>query len=157
MAELKLPSGHVALVDDDDIEAVIAGGPWHAHRDRNTFYARHRLEDGTDVKLHKFLTGYSMTDHINGNGLDNRRANLRPADPSLNQANRIHLSGRSGFRGVTLHKMTGRWQAAICVRRVQRYLGLYGSPEEAARAYDTAAIEAFGEYARPNFPVEVAS
>ena len=108
------------------------------------------------VSLLIFLTGLPMVDHRNGDGLDNRRANLRPADASQNGANRVRLRGRSGYRGVTRHAC-GRWQAAICVRGKRRYLGLYDTPEGAAQAYDAAAVAAFGEYERPNFPSAVAS
>ena len=156
MAELILPSGHVALIDAEDIAAVEAAGPWRVHLNCRTLYVRRSLDYTREQYLHTFLTGYSLTDHRNGDGLDNRRANLRPANASLNQANRTRLSGKSGYRGVTRHSC-GRWQAAICVRGERRYLGLHSSPEEAARAYDLAAVAAFGEYARPNFPAEVAS
>ena len=153
VAELLLPSGHVALVDDEDLEAVIAGGRWRIIRDRKSLYVRrNNPSNGRQQKLHTFLTGFAMTDHINGDGLDNRRSNLRPADSSLNSANRIRLSGKSGYRGVTRHQC-GRWQAAIQVRGTQAYLGLYATPEEAARAYDAAAVAGWGEYARPNFPI----
>lgn len=156
MAELILPSGHVAQIDAEDLAAVEAAGPWRVLASYHVLYVRRSLDYTRGQYLHTFLTGYSMTDHRNGDGLDNRRANLRPADASLNAANRIRLRGKSGYRGVTRHKC-GRWQAAICVRGERRYLGLHSSPEEAARAYDFAAVAAFGEYARPNFPVEVVS
>jgi hypothetical protein len=154
MAELILPSGHVALVDDDDLPAVIAAGPWHVRRDRHVWYVRRHLSYTRDQKLHQFLTGWPMTDHINGDGLDNRRANLRPANDAQNAANsRRRQDNTSGFKGVTWHKWKRRWYARIKCDGQKIDLGYFATPEAAARAYDAAAVELFGEYARPNFPV----
>jgi hypothetical protein len=156
MAELKLATGHIALIDDADLPEVLAAGRWRVHLERQTVYVRRTVSHTQSQYLHTFLTGFAMTDHRNGDGLDNRRENLRLADASLNQANRIRLRGTSGYRGVTRHKC-GRWQAAIKVRGQHRYLGLFSKPEEAAQAYDAAALAAWGEYARPNFPIGAAS
>ena len=154
MAELMLPSGLVALVDDAVLAAVLAVGPWHVRRERRRLYVRRLLSSARRQQyLHKFLTGYPMTDHANGNGLDNRRSNLRPCNDAQNQANRVPVHSRSGFRGVT-RRQSGRWQATIKRDGRMIYLGLYDTPEAAARAYDAAAVEAWGEYARPNFPAD---
>lgn len=150
-AELILPSGHVALVDAEDLAAVVAAGPWYANRPRHIWYVHRRLAYSRWQYLHKFLTGYAMTDHANGDGLDNRRANLRPANTSLNNANRIRVHGKSGFRGVD-RRPSGRWRASIQRDGRTIYLGTFDTPEEAAYAYDAVAVELFGEFARPNFP-----
>lgn len=155
MAKFTTTNGYVALIDDVDYDAVISAGTWRGVIDRYTVYVfrRYQRADGSRKRqtLHGFLTGFHQTDHINGNGLDNRRANLRPATNSQNQANaRIPRSNKSGFKGVWLHRPTGRFWAYIKVNRIRRHLGCFATAEEAAQAYDVAAIEAWGEYARPN-------
>jgi hypothetical protein len=154
MAELILPSGHVALVDDGDLAAVLAAGRWRVDPQGQRLYARRNLSATRQQKLHRFITGEPPhdIDHINGNGLDNRRANLRPCDDSLNLANsRMSKTNTSGFKGVSWNKQAKRWMAYIRWDYRRIHLGYFDTPEDAARAYDAAAIAAWGEYARPNF------
>jgi hypothetical protein len=88
-------------------------------------------------------------DHINGDGLDNRRANLRLASQRDNSANMaVRASSATGFKGVSWKRRNRKWQAQIG----RTYLGIFASAEEAARAYDHAAREAWGEFAHLNFP-----
>lgn len=84
-----------------------------------------------------------MVDHINGDPLDNRIANLREADNALNMQNqrRPNRANKSGYLGVCFNKRAGKWQAAIGVEKKVRYLGLYQSPEAAHQAYLTAKRE----------------
>lgn len=164
---IPLTQGKFAIVDDEDF-AALAAFRWYARRQRRgageCWYAVRsvNLPSGPDgsrgqqkVGMHRQVLGAPRgleVDHVNGDGLDNRRANLRIADGSQNQANRVRgRAHSSGFRGVTWHKQAGRWQAAIKVRGKNYHLGLYDTQEEAARAYDAAAVEHFGEFARPNF------
>ena len=159
MKEIQLTAGGIALVDDEDFERVTAEGGWYASESLNTFYARRVYHLGgrsyTTRNMHNFITGLSYVDHINGDGLDNRRANLRPATASQNQANqRKRRDNTSGFRGVQWHAPGKRWRAVIRVKGKLHSLGYYQTPEEAALAYDVAAIKFFGEYASPNFPQE---
>jgi len=90
-------------------------------------------------------------DHRNGNGLDCRRSNMRPATHAQNMKNRKrHSNNTSGFKGVSLDKETGRWMARIyCDGRPIR-LGGYATPDEAGMAYDEAALIHHGEFARTN-------
>jgi len=148
----------VALVDDEDYERVVSAGKWFVQRDRNTFYAKraYRRQDGKQsaIRLHTFLTGWPLVDHRNGNGLDNRRANLREATHAQNAQNRrMRSDNRSGFRGVSWVRRDKKWRAAITANGELSHLGDYVDPEAAARAYDTAAIELHGEFARLNFPL----
>lgn len=149
-----LNDGLYAIVDAASRD-LIAGYRWRVLRGHNGklyAYAKrtymHRLVAGTPP-------GFE-TDHINGDGLDNRRANLRTATRSQNKANMgkpARPDGRphtSRFKGVSWAKSRG-WRAAITVDQHSRYLGIYAVEEDAARAYDAAAIEAWGEFAATNF------
>lgn len=145
------------MVDSDDYERVMAEGAWFALPSHRTFYARRNIRkpDGRRgaIALHTFLTGWSLVDHANGDGLDNRRSNLRPATQDQNLANkRLYRNNTSGFKGVTWHAATSSWRARITVDGRKRSLGLYATPDAAARAYDSAAVEIFGEFAALNFP-----
>ena len=96
-----------------------------------------------------------LVDHVNGDGLDNRRTNIRVATRSQNNAN-SNIFNPLGYRGVCLVP-SGRFKATISDReRAQksRYIGTFDTPSEAARAYDAAALERFGEFARLNFPLQ---
>lgn len=95
----------------------------------------------------------SEVDHVNGNGLDNRRDNLRACVRTQNNGNR-RLSGlnASGYRGVSWDARNDRWRADIRAFGVARNLGRFTDAAQAARAYDAAARDMFGEFARPNFP-----
>jgi len=155
--EIPLSQGLVALVDDEDYERVVAAGKWSAAVRGNTAYARRNVRhpDGrqSTVFLHAFLTGYAVTDHIDGDGLNNTRANLREATNAENSRNaRLSRSNSSGFKGVAWHKRAQKWQAKIRVDRRWLWLGQYTTREAAAAAYDDAARELHGEFAAVNFP-----
>lgn len=146
---------HVALVDDADYD-FLSAFKWHAHPMRRTVYAQRALRrpDGgwTTQYMHVLMTGWRRTDHINGDGLDNRRANLREVTNVENARNsRIPRQNTSGFKGVT--RDGSRWRARIGVNYRNRIIGWFRTPEEAALAYDQAARELFGEHAALNFPL----
>ena len=111
------------------------------------------LKNSRQVRLHRFILGLESErlDHINMNGLDNRRSNLRPADHGSNCANTmIRSHNSSGYKGVRIEN--GRFMAQICTGGRNRRLGVFRSSVDAALAYDRAAKEFHGEFARVNFP-----
>lgn len=157
--EVPLTQGKVALVDAADAPSVLAHKWCAAEAWPGIFYAKRgvRRPDGTKTTtcMHTFLTGWQLVDHANGNGLDNRRSNLREATVSQNSANsRRSTRNRSGFKGVSWDKARSKWRATIQFDGHYRNIGRYPSAEDAARAYDAAAREHFGEFARLNFPEE---
>lgn len=107
------------------------------------------------IRLHRVVNGTPesmVTDHINGNKLDNRRGNLRSATPSQNNANSRARPRRSKYRGVYWHKHAGKWYAQISIDGQPRHLGLYETQEQAGEAYDEAARARFGRFATLNIP-----
>lgn len=92
-------------------------------------------------------------DHINHNGLDNRKANLRPATHRQNQCNRRNNSKNTSsiYRGVSFHKKTKRWTARIKTNGYTKYLGLFKDQAAAARTYDLVAKKYHGQFAVLNF------
>jgi hypothetical protein len=155
---IPLSKGKYAIVDDADYE-YLSQFKWYAFKGRNTYYAKRTLpfSDGKHRKvyMHREIMGAgddALIDHEDGNGLNNTRDNLRLATRSQNNYNRISQPGSSSpYKGVTWSKCAQKWQAQIKKNRHQMYLGLYDLPEDAARAYDIAAIQYFGDFAKLNF------
>jgi hypothetical protein len=156
----RTPSGLSAVVDDEDFDRV-ATTKWRVFLSQ---WGRVYAVTARGTLLHRSILdapkGYDV-DHINGDGLDNRRSNIRLGTHSQNLANqmsRLTYAKRpssSRYKGVSL--MEGRprpWRATISVERKQHFLGYYLTQEEAAKAYDKAAARFFGQFARTNFPVE---
>ena len=107
------------------------------------------------VLMHRQIMGAPSgtdVDHVDGDGLNCSRANMRVCLPTENRRNcRQYKNNTSGFKGVSFHRMTGKWRADIGVDGKQIGLGTFSSPLDAALAYDAAAKEYFGEFARTNF------
>ena len=149
--EVPLTQGKIALIDDEDWP-VVAGRTWCAVRHHNTFYAKSSRHPS--VMLHRLILpvpgGYQV-DHINGDGLDNRRLNLRMATHGQNQQNGAKpRNNTSGLKGV-VRKGT-LWGAQIRSGGKAYYLGTFSTRLQAAWAYDDAARRLHGEFARLNFP-----
>lgn len=136
---------------------------WYAKKDRNTFYAARniRLPDGRRVTslLHREILKAPKgveVDHQDGDGLNNLPDNIRICSSTENARNRsIRPDTISGYKGVYFHKATGKWQAEIQIAGKRVHLGLFEQKIDAAKSYDRASLRLFGEFARPNFPLEV--
>lgn len=150
---------YFALVEPADFELVRLR-TWHPlHGHNGKVYAYTSTTCGS-VYMHRLIAGTPAgyeTDHVNGNGLDNRRVNLRTATASQNSANMWKPRRPGGgphssqYKGVSWDRSRSKWQAKITVSGLCRNLGRYGSEADAATAYDTAAREAWGDFALVNF------
>jgi hypothetical protein len=142
-----------AKVDDSDYEALSAF-KWSASKPHNVVYVvRGVTVDGkqTTIRMHQQILGDAIAvDHIDGDGLNNQRANLRKCTDQQNGQNRRKTHGRSKFKGVSWHKGTRKWRATIVADGRQRALGYFDCEGCAAIAYDRAAKRSFGEFACPN-------
>jgi hypothetical protein len=154
-----LNRGFVAIIDKEDIE-LVSQFNWNAVLVRNVLYAYTAASARKPLAMHRLILRPArgvIVDHANGNGLDNRRCNLRIANHSQNAANkRKPQVGRatSTYKGVhweSAGSRKRRWRAMIRVNGRRIHLGSFATEVEAAIAYDNAAKEHFGEYARPNF------
>ena len=159
--KILLTQGKFALVDNSDYDELMKY-KWHTHGKPGRYYAYRSVSNGKNgfsVEMHQQILGFPHNlhcDHINHDGLDNRRGNLRLATNQQNQYNRIKTKNCvSRYKGVTFYtfpNLKKPWRATITINGKPIYLGLFKTQEEAALRYDTAAIKFFGEFARLNFP-----
>jgi len=160
MRRIPLTRGRFAKVSDKDYSYLMQWN-WYASTVPRTQYARTNVPGGvrrqTTLRMHRLiairmgLAPNIRVDHINGNGLDNRRRNLRTATSHQNNGNkRRALTNTSGYKGVHWHKKVQHWIARITVRGEQKHLGCFINRREAARAYNRAARKGFGRFARLN-------
>ncbi len=147
---IPLTKGKVAIVDEADAE-MLSQYRWCY---LNVGYAaRHERIDGKDrtILMHRFLLCASsdqLVDHINGNGLDNRRVNIRLCTKADNQRNqRRNNKNTTGYKGVSFDKARGKYSASIQVFGTQIHLGRFSTAEEASMAYEDAARQHHGEFA----------
>lgn len=155
MKYIPLTQGRYARVDDADIDWLrqwkwLLVGPGYAGRFDSTDGGRQI------VYMHRAILDAQPgqhVDHINGDRLDNRRANLRLVTNTQNQQNkRTPSHNTSGHKGVCWHKGVGKWHVRITINGKRLHLGYTRDRETAARLYDAAARYFFGEYARLNYP-----
>jgi len=149
MKTIPLSRGKAAIVDDDDYE-FLNESRWYVSEFENHCYAVKAGTKRTKIFMHRVIMGALkdvFIDHINGNGLDNKRCNLRICTNSQNQQNRHTACGVSKHKGVHWNKKERRWYSKIKKNGKCYWLGGYKSEIAAAIAYNTAARELFGEFA----------
>lgn len=155
IARIPLTRGYVAIIDAADV-SLVEGHDWTTSPNRNVIYAmRGESSDGKrrSIFLHRVILGVIDTDiqvdHIDLDGLNNRRANLRACSKAENLRNRgAQRNNTSGFKGVTLFSATGRWHAQITVSGSRKHLGFFDTREAAHAAYVEAASRFHGRFAR---------
>jgi hypothetical protein len=150
-AIIQLTQGQFAIVDQGDLVKV-AGINWTALKKGKVWYARGSFE-GRKVYMHRLLLeGVALVDHIDGNGLNNRKANLRPSCKQRNGLNHHgHRDNKSGYVGVSFDKSRNRYEAYISVDGTKVAIGRYSTAIEAALAYDRVQTEWAGEFGTYNF------
>lgn len=152
MKEILLSQNKVAIVDDSDFE-MLSQWKWSAMQDAHheKWYAM-RKDGHKTILMHRLITDAPSgldVDHIDNDGLNNRRGNLRICTRSQNLANQpAKPNNISGYKGASWDKRTGRWIAFISVENKNINLGRFDTPKEAHEAYITAAQKYFGEFAR---------
>jgi len=157
MKEIKLTQGLVTFVDDDDFDKVNKY-KWFARKSNGIYYASSYIgkwRTGKMTHMHNFIMGNKdgfMLDHIDRNSLNNQKHNLRYCTFSENSRNK-NPWGASSYKGVSIvhHKNKKKyWRAYIGINGKNMYLGFFKTQEEAALAYNKAAIEYHGEFANIN-------
>lgn len=160
MKTIALTRGFEAIVDDEDFE-YLSQFKWHFNSHgyaARTIY----IKDSSKKSGYKFITermhrvinktskGFH-TDHINSNRLDNRKVNLRTATRAQNARNKSNQKNNtSGYKGVSWHARNKRWRASISLNNKPVNIGCFKTKEEAARAYNEAAIRLHGEFSKLN-------
>lgn len=152
MKRIKLTQGKVAFVDNIDYE-WLNQWKWRALKNWHTYYA---IRSKDPIAMHRLILGLTkgdgkQTDHINFNGLDNCRQNIRIVTRSQNNHHRRSFSGSSLYKGVTWQINRGKWQAQIRYNNKRIYIGTFRNEIDAAKAYNKKANELFGEFAHLNF------
>ena len=155
----KKAAGRVALVDDGDFE-LVSQYRWYVQEKHLPGqrpygpYAVTSWREGSrmrNLRMHKLITGFDLTDHKNHNTLDNQRSNLRPASGRQSLAN-TRPFGKSKFKGVAWNKRLGKWQVSIRLETGRKYLGVFDNEIEAALVYDAEARTRYADYEFLNFP-----
>lgn len=146
MKTIELTQGYVALVNDEDYE-LLSKYKWQVRKCGSNIYAQ------VTLGMHQFIMGAcseNVVDHINGNGLDNRRENLRLASKAENRMNQNRVVGSSKYKGVSWNKKARKWVAYITHNHDRIHLGTFTEEVLAAKAYDDAAKALFGNFASLN-------
>ncbi len=154
IAYVPLTRGYEAIIDADDVP-IVQGRNWciTQYPGQPSYATTNTIANGkrTTLKMHRLIMGHPIgeVDHRDGDGLNNRRSNLRIATRSQNECNKgVQKNNTSGFRGVSFFKPHGKWKAQIVLNGKARHLGYFATPEEAHAAYVAAQPLFHGEFAR---------
>lgn len=152
---IALTQGLFATVDVDDYERL-AKYRWYFYQDGNTFYAfRREGKRARKIIMHREIMDAPkglVVDHRDGDGLNNRKSNLRVCTQAQNACNRRpRWDGTSVYKGVSWYKPSKKWEAKITYKGKCTYLGRFDDEIEAAKVYDAKAKELFEEFAYLNF------
>ena len=150
IAIVTLTQGKVAYIDAADAH-IVAGHNWYAVVSHNTFYAQRMGDNKKKIYLHRAIFGDTPleVDHIDTDGLNNRRFNLRSATRAENARNqRTRSNNVSGFRGVSYQAETGKWRAQIRFGGKTKHLGCFAIKEDARAAYANASVVFHGDFGR---------
>lgn len=153
LRKIRLTRGKHAIVDRKDFD-WLSKWNWQAAKDWKVYYARRRGPKDTTVIMHREITKCPkgmVVDHINGNGLDNRRKNLRICSTKENARNRRNITkNQTGYKGVVYFGTPPKYIAKIGVMGKYHCSRTYKTAEEAAAAYNRFARKFFGKYANLN-------
>lgn len=159
--EIPLTRGMTALIDKEDI-ALVSQYRWYAHRGTRTWYARTDVggrKTKRRIYMHRLILdahGTAQADHRNGNGLDNRRCNLRLASALQNCVNRpANFNSVSPFKGVSFDRSRNKWIAQITIHGRHFNLGRLDDEFSAAARYDVIASLVHGDFFRSNLGVHI--
>lgn len=159
--EIQLTKGYSAVVDAVDADlcslnwVALEGWRGVVYAARCTYTEKGRRNELLHRVILSRMLGCPLdtletVDHVDGNGLNNRRDNLRLATQSQQSANvRRPVTNRSGYKGVSFDQRYNKWRARIKVNQKERWLGYFDTPQAAHQAYCDAAVESFGEFANP--------
>lgn len=155
LREIELTKGKSVVMDADDY-FYLKKWQWHTLVANGKFYAKRDFLEGFKIKsalLHRIIMnpqGKMTVDHIDGNGLNNQKSNLRLCTHRENLCNRKkNFNSKFKFKGI--YKYKKKWCAYICPNGIKKHLGVFRTQNEAATEYDKAAKKLFGEFANLNF------
>ena len=155
MKEIELANGEIAIIDEEDW-LLVAQYKWRLLEKRYTKYAQANIKKNgkwRTMRMHRLIMNCPRNiqiDHIDHDGLNNRKSNLRFATNQQNNFNRKGYDTSSKYKGVTWRTKLKKWEAQIQTKGKSKYLGYYANENDAARAYNKMAVQVFGEYAYVN-------
>ena len=152
---IPLTQDKFAIVDNDDY-GRLSKYKWYAIKTPKTYYAARNCRR-KNIRMHRLITSAPkglFVDHINHDGLDNRKTNLRLCTRRQNNRNRRPCDKTSKYKGVCWNKRAKKFMASICIDGKNKNLGYFDDQVDAAKVYDNAAKKFFGEFAYLNFPDE---